>query len=183
VTERYKAGEIEEATRLAGVCVAKHARCKKRHSQLADFVDKNRRIEGLSPREFFDFYELDRQLSEGAGSANTRRILLFAVPTVESSAHNARLAGRLGEAATLAGGLLRMDSKNATALGVMEEVRAQAEETFLRGYTLRTTQPDQAERLFKEVLQMLPKGEDYAQKAQAQLRALNAAKGRIPDEE
>ena len=180
ITEKYKAGDMEEATRLAEACAAKHARCKKMHTQLEDVASKNRRIENLSPKEFFDFYEVDRQLSEGAGSAYTQRIKLFAKPIVENSARNAKLTGRLGEATNLASNLLRMDPKNTTALGIMDEARAQAKETFLRGYTVRTTQPEQAERYYKEVLQMLPKDEEYAKKAQEQLRVL---KGKISDEE
>jgi hypothetical protein len=181
VTEKYKAGEMEEATRLAAACAeAKHARCKKMQSQLADVANKNRRIEGLTPREFFDFYELDKQLSEGAGSAYTKRILLFAVPATENAARNAKLAGRLGEATTLANGLLKIDPKNTTARNMLEEVRMQAKDTYLRAYTLRSSNPEQAERLFKEVIQMLPKNEEYAQKANEQLRTL---KGRISDEE
>jgi mRNA-degrading endonuclease YafQ of YafQ-DinJ toxin-antitoxin module len=63
---------------------------------------------------------------------------------------------------------------------MMDEVRAQAKETYLRAYTLRTTQPEQAEKLFREVMQLLPKSEEFAQKAQEQLHRL---KGRISDEE
>jgi len=181
VTEKYKAGEVEEATQLAEACAPKHAPCKTMHAQLIDFADKNRRIEKLTPREFFAFYELDRKLSEGAGSANTKRIMLFAVPAIENNARNANLAGRLGEASTLASGLLKMDSKNTVARNIMEEVREKAKNTYMRAYSLRSTQPDQAERLFNEVVQMLPSNEDYAQRAQTQLRALR--RGRLADEE
>jgi len=181
VTEKYKAGEVAEAARLAEACAGRQARCQTLQSQLADFVDKNSRIKQLSPREFLALYELDRQLSAGAGSANTPSIVLFAVPALEKAARNARLAGRLGEASGLASSLLKMDAKNATARGIMDEVRAQAQQTYTRAYTLRLTQPEQAERLFKEVAQMLPAEEEYAQKAQNQLRALR--RGTVPGEE
>jgi len=176
VTDAYKAGEIEEATRQAEACAAKQPRCKKMHSQLENLAAKNRRIENLTPKEFFELYELDKQLSEGAGSPLTRRILLFAIPVIENTARNARLAGRLGEATGLASNLLKIDSKNTTAQNIMREVREQAQNTYMRAYTLRPTQPDQAEQLFKEVLQMLPANEDYAQRAQTQLNALRKAK-------
>jgi len=181
VTEKFKAGEVEEATQLAQACADKHARCKTMHAQLTDLANKNRRIEKLTPREFFDFYELDKKLSEGTGSTLRQRIVLFAVPAIENNARNARLAGRLGEATGLASGLLKMDPKNATAQNIMEEVREKAKETYLRAYTLRSTQPDQATRLFNEVVHMLPASEEYAQKAQTQLQALRS--GRLASEE
>jgi len=172
VGEKYKAGEVEEATQLATACADRQERCKKMLAQLESFSSKNRRIEGLSAQEFFDMYELDRQLSGGAGSPNTQRILMFAIPSIEKRARDARLNGRLGEASGLSSGLLKIDAKNATAQSILDEVRAQAKETYLRAYTLRSTQPDQAEKLFKEVVQLLPKGEDYVKRAQEQLRVL-----------
>ncbi|MCL2626673.1 MAG: FHA domain-containing protein [Cystobacterineae bacterium] len=181
VSEKYKAGEMEEAVRLVSACAPKHARCKKMQSLLEEFSNKDRRIEALSAQEFFALYELDRQLSEGVISIHTRRIVSFAIPAVEKRAREAKLGGHLGEAAGLAMGLLKMDSKNATAQSLMDEVRAKAKETYLRAYTLRATQPEQAEQFFKEVIQMLPKGEEYAQRAQEQLRALK--RDRVPDEE
>lgn len=55
---------------------------------------------------------------------------------------------------------------------VSDEVRRRAQDVYLRGYQLKDVAPDDAARLFREVVEMLPADDELAQKARRRLEEL-----------
>jgi hypothetical protein len=54
----------------------------------------------------------------------------------------------------------------------VSEARNQAREIYLRGYQLKDSSPDEAIRLFKDVMNMTPSDDDNHQKAKSRIAEL-----------
>ena len=55
---------------------------------------------------------------------------------------------------------------------LINEGRSQARESYLRGYQLKESSPDEAIRLFKDVMNMTPPDDETHQKAKSRIAEL-----------
>jgi hypothetical protein len=86
----------------------------------------------------------------------------------------AKTAGRWAVATGLAQQVLSLDPAHAGAKDLLQEARALARDTYLRAYQLTDSSPDEAFRLYGEVLAMTAADDEYHLKAQARSAALAA---------
>lgn len=82
-------------------------------------------------------------------------------------ASRARASESWQRAFALAELVLKRDPTHAGARLIIDEARTRSRELYLRGYQLRETRPDEALRLFKDVLAMTPPDDETHQKAQS----------------
>jgi hypothetical protein len=68
--------------------------------------------------------------------------------------------------------VLDADPSHPGAQTLIGEARNQAKDVYLRGYQLKDNSPDEAAKLFKDVLNMTPSDDEYHQKADARLSEL-----------
>ena len=81
-------------------------------------------------------------------------------------------AGNWSRATEYARKVLQAAPEHHGAQALVQEARNQAKDVYLRGYQLMETNPDEAIRLFKEVMNMTPSDDEYNQKAKARMAEL-----------
>ncbi len=172
VVKRYRDGDLAGAISLAEGCAGKNAQCKAAVGQLNEFKGKLGSIESASEDELYALFELDRKLAGGASTENAKQIRIRMAAAFYRKASSAKTTGNWNRAIEYARKVLLADPSNAGAQGIISEARNQAKDVYLRGYQLKDSTPDEAVRLFKEVMTMTPRDDEIHQKAEARLAEL-----------
>jgi tetratricopeptide (TPR) repeat protein len=169
VQSRFRTGDASGALTLAQACAPKAAQCRTLESELKEFDSKFKSLEQLPELELFSLFELDRKIAGGQSSDLSKPIRTRVAAAFYLKASQSKTTGNWSKAIENARRVLQADSAHAGALNLLSEARNQAKEVYLRGYQLKDSTPDEAARLFKEVIAMTPKDDEYHQKADARL--------------
>lgn len=172
VHQRFKNGDSSGALSLAQACANKHAQCRTLEAQIKDFEAKSKRLEDLSEGDLIGLYELDKKIAGGSSSDLSRPIRTQMVSKLFVKASQAKTTGNWSRAIEYARRVLQADSGHIGAQALINEARTQAKDVYLRGYQLKETNPDEAIRLFKDVMNMTPNDDEYHQKAQTRVQEL-----------
>lgn len=172
VQQRFRSGDLSGAMSLAQACATKTPQCRALEGQMRDYQTKSKNLENMTSPELRLLYQLDKRISGGTSSdlAKQLRVRLATVSFREAS--NAKTVRDWVTAHEKAKLVLEVDPGHPGATQLISEARQQAHEIYLRGYQLRETSPDEAVRLFKEVLAMTPADDIDHQKAQSRLEEL-----------
>ena len=122
---------------------------------------------------------LDRSISGGHYASQIQPLLLRAHT---DNATRAWQAGRYPSACQSVQAALRIDSRNATATGLARDCSTKARTLYEQGYTMRTSNPDRARELWRQVLQMVSRDNEYYTRAYDRLNNSQGAGGRDEDE-
>jgi tetratricopeptide (TPR) repeat protein len=87
-------------------------------------------------------------------------------------ASSAKASGNWQPAIENARKALTLDPDHTGAKALLADARAQAKEVYLRAYQQKDTSPDEAIKLFKDVIAMTPKDDEYHEKAKKQIESL-----------
>lgn len=172
VQQRFRTGDATGALSLAGSCSARQARCRELESQIKDWGTKSKQVEGLSETELIALYELDRRISGGSSSEQSGPIKTQLVSKLFVKASQAKTTGNWSRATEYARIVLKAAPDHHGAQSLVQEARNQAKDVYLRGYQLMETNPEEAVRLFKDVMTMTPGDDEYHQKAKARMAEL-----------
>lgn len=172
VMQRYRNGDLSGAMSLAQACAAKNAQCRGLESQIKEFDTKNKNLENLSSAELRALYNLDKKIAGGQSSDLSKQLRTRLATVFYKEASNAKTVRDWVTAIQKAQVVLEVDPGHPGATSIVTEARSQAHEIYLRGYQLRETSPDEAGRLFKEVIQMTPPDDTDHQKAKTRLEEL-----------
>lgn len=173
VAARFKDGDVSGAFSLANDCAAKKVpQCKALVSQISEFQEKYRRLENLSAKELSDLLDLDERITGGQRSSMARNIGTRMSGLFYKSASSAKAAGDWGRAMDFARKTLRADPGHAGAQAILAEARGKAKDLFLQGYALKETNPEDAVKMFKEVMAMTPRDDETHQKAKSWVERL-----------
>ncbi|MEW6430091.1 MAG: FHA domain-containing protein [Myxococcota bacterium] len=172
VQQRFKNGDASGAMSLAQACANKHAQCRQLEAQLKEFEAKSKRLESLNENDLIALYALDKKIAGGESSDLSKQIRTQLVSKLFVKASQMKTTGNWSRAIDLARKVLEADPAHVGAQALVNEARSQAREVYLRGYQLKDTQPDEAIRLFKDVMNMTPNDDEYHQKASTRLAEL-----------
>lgn len=172
VQQRFKNGDATGAMSLAQACANKYAPCRQLEAQLKEFDAKSKKLESLNENELIGLYALDKKIAGGESSDLSKQIRTQLVSKLFVKASQAKTTGNWSRAIDLARKVLEADPAHVGAQALVNEARAQAREVYLRGYQLKDTQPDEAIRLFKDVMNMTPADDEYHQKAATWIQSL-----------
>lgn len=172
VQDRFKTGDASGAMALAQACANKYAQCRQLEAQLKEFEAKSKRLESLNENELIALYNLDKKITGGGSSELSKQLRTQMVSKLFVKASQAKTTGNWSRAIELARKVLEADPPHAGAQALVNEARNQAREVYLRGYQLKDTQPDEAVRLFKDVMNMTPADDEYHQKASTRVQEL-----------
>ena len=172
VQSRFRNGDPGGALSLAEECAPRQGQCRTLESQIKEYNSKLKNLDALPDLELFGLFELDRKISGGQSSDLSKPIRTKVAAAFYMKASQAKTTGNWSKAIENARRVQQADASHAGANNILSEARAQAKEVYLRGYQLRQTTPDEAARLFKEVLSMTPKDDEYHEKAEARLGEL-----------
>lgn len=172
VQQRFKTGDATGALALAQACANKHAPCRQLEAQIKEFEAKSKRLESLNENELIGLYALDKKIAGGESSDLSKQIRTQLVSKLFVKASQAKTTGNWSRAIDLARKVLEADPGHVGAQALVNEARSQAREVYLRGYQLKDTQPDEAIRLFKDVMNMTPADDEYHQKAKTRVTEL-----------
>ncbi|MBL8917436.1 MAG: FHA domain-containing protein [Myxococcaceae bacterium] len=172
VSARFRNGDLSGAMSLAQACAAKNAQCRALEGQMKDFDNKNKNLENLSSAEVRGLFNLDKRIAGGQSSDLSKQIKTRMATVFYKEASNAKTVRNWVEAIQKAQVVLEVDPGHPGATAIIQEGRNQAHDIYLRGYQLRETSPDEAARLFKEVIMMTPPDDTDHQKAKSRLEEL-----------
>ena len=172
VQQRFKTGDATGALSLAQACAGRHARCREVEGQIGEWNAKSKRVEELSEPELIALFDLDRRISGGVSSEQSGPIRTQLVSKLFVKASQAKTTGNWSRATEYARKVLQAAPEHHGAQALVQEARNQAKDVYLRGYQLMETNPDEAIRLFKEVMNMTPSDDEYNQKAKARMAEL-----------
>lgn len=172
VQQRFKSGDATGALSLAQACANKHAPCRQLESQIKEFEAKSKKLESLNENELIGLYALDKKIAGGESSDLSRQIRTQLVSKLFVKASQYKTTGNWSKAIELARKVLEADPGHVGAQSLVNEARSQAKDVYLRGYQLKETSPDEAIKLFKDVMTMTPPDDEYHQKAKARVTEL-----------
>ncbi len=172
VQQRYKNGDSSGALSLAQACANKFAQCRTLESQIKEFETKSKRVEELNENDLIATYELDKKIAGGASSELSRPLRTQLVSKLFVKASQSKTTGNWSRAIEYARKVLQADPAHVGAQALVNEARNQAREVYLRGYQLKESSPDEAIRLFKDVMNMTPPDDDNHQKAKSRVAEL-----------
>jgi tetratricopeptide (TPR) repeat protein len=172
VSARYKNGDSSGALSLAQACANKHAQCRALESSIKEFEAKSKRLEELNENDLIALYELDKKIAGGSSSELSRPLRTQLVSKLFVKASQAKTTGNWSRAIEYARRVLQADPGHVGAQSLVNEARNQAREVYLRGYQLKESSPDEAIRLFKDVMNMTPPDDDNHQKAKSRIAEL-----------
>jgi tetratricopeptide (TPR) repeat protein len=170
--QRFRGGDPKGALAAVHACAARSPRCREMEGQIDEWTTGVERVEELSESELLALYELDKKLAGGASSEQSRPIRTRLVSKLFVKASTAKTTGNWSRAIEDARKVLQVEPDHLGARALVQDARAQAKEVYLRGYQLKETNPEEAIRLLKDVMNMTPTDDEYHQKAKARLADL-----------
>lgn len=172
VMARFRNGDLSGAVSLAQACAGKNAQCRALEAQMREFEARSKNLENLSSAELRNLYNLDKKIAGGQSSDLSKQIRTRLATVFYKEASNAKTVRDWVAAIQKAQVVLEVDPGHPGASTIIQEARTQAHDIYLRGYQLRETSPDEAARLFKEVIMMTPPEDTDHQKAKSRLEEL-----------
>jgi pSer/pThr/pTyr-binding forkhead associated (FHA) protein len=172
VQSRFKTGDASGAMSLAQACATKQPKCRDLEAQIKEWDAKSKKVEDLTENDLIGLFELDKKIAGGTSSEQSRPIRTQFVTKLFMKASQLKTTGNWSRATEYARKVLSADPGHAGAQALVNEARTQAKDVYLRAYQLKDSQPDDAIKLFKDVLNMTPPDDDYNQKAKARLSEL-----------
>ncbi|MFT3707471.1 MAG: FHA domain-containing protein [Archangium sp.] len=169
VQSRYKNGDSSGALSLAQACANKHAQCRNLEAQIKEFETKSKRVEELNETDLVAMYELDKKIAGGTSSELSKPLRTQLVSKLFVKASQAKTTGNWSRAIEYARKVLQADPGHVGAQSLVNEARNQAREVYLRGYQLKESSPDEAVKLFKDVMNMTPPDDETHQKAKSRI--------------
>ncbi len=174
VQDRFKAGDVSGAFALANDCAAKKIpQCKSLKEKIAAFQADYPKLESLPAAKLEKLLDLDEEISGAGGSKMAGQIGTRLASSLYKSASSAKAAGEWGRAMDYAKRTLRADPGHAGAQAMVKELRGKAKDLYLQAYQIEAVgENEQAIRMYKDVLAMTPKDDEYHQKARNRLDKL-----------
>ncbi len=172
VHQRFKNGDASGALSLAQSCASKHGQCRTLEANIKEFEVKSKRLEDLNETDLIGLYELDKRIAGGSSSDLSKPVRTQLVSKLFVKASQAKTTGNWSRAIEYARKVMQADPAHAGAQALVNEARNQAREIYLRGYQLKESNPDEAIRLFKDVMNMTPPDDENHQKARSRVAEL-----------
>jgi hypothetical protein len=162
----WAGGDSTGAFAKADLCEAKSPRCGKLKEQMAKVTPLFKRLESLEEGELLDAVRLDKAIGGGQQSASGKQAGVRLGGVLLPKASSAAARKQWGGAMALARKILEGDPGNVAAKNIVSDGMSAAEELYKRCYVQRQSQPEDAIPLCREVVEMLPEGNDLRGKAE-----------------
>ena len=172
VSQRFKNGDSSGALSLAQACANKFQQCRTFESNIKEFETKSKRLEDLNENDLVALFELDKKIAGGTSSELSRPIRTQMVSKLFVKASQAKTTGNWPRAIELARKVQAADPGHVGAQALITEGKTQARDAYLRGYQLKDNSPDEAIKLFKDVMSMTPSDDETHQKAKSRIAEL-----------
>jgi hypothetical protein len=168
VQDRFKSGDLTGSYALAESCAKSAAQCKVLQGQIKDFMSKYKKLESLGPGEARGLLALDRKIA-GGPSVQAKTIGVAITGAYLRKASSCKAKGDWQCAAEAAKIVIDADGGNIEAQSILNEAKGKAKDIYMRAYSLKDSDPDEAVRLFKQVMEMTSPDDEYHQKAKSRL--------------
>ncbi len=172
VQQIFHDGDQAGAMAKANACAGRNIKCKHLMQLIQEFNEKNKRLESLNSSELLALLKLDKEIAGGQPSALAKPIITRAVTANYTKASNCRAKGDWGCAMQYAKQVLEADPGHIGAQTIVADARNESKQIYLRAYQLKGESPEDAIVLFKQVLAMTPKDDEYHEKAKNQIESL-----------
>jgi hypothetical protein len=173
VIERFRDGELTAAFSLSEECGSKgFSQCRTLNKQISQFSDDLKKVEKMTPKELGELLDLDEKITGGPRSKSAKGAAVKLANFHYKNASQAKAAGDYARAMDLAVKALAADPSHAAAQALKTDMRSKSKDVYQQGYTMKDSDPDEARRLFNEVVKMTSPDDEFHQKAKNWLRKL-----------
>lgn len=172
VQQRFKSGDVPGALAVAQACANKQEQCRVLERNIKDFESKTKRVEDLSEAELVRLYELDQTIAGGVHSDSSGALRTQLLSKLFLKASQANGSGNALRVLELGRKILQIDPGHAGAKDLVNQATTQVNNLYLRGYQLKEANPEEAIRLFNEVIAMTPSDEEIHRKAKSRISEL-----------
>lgn len=168
---RYRAGDATGALAILDECGSKKslgkdaAKCKSMAGDVREAMQLSKKVESLDAKELSKLIRLDKGLAGGATSNIGRQAATQAGTKFCKMASNEKQKGNWAKAADWANQALDADPDSNCAKALVSDLRGRCKDTYMRGYALKDSQPDDALPFFKDAMAVCAPGDDYRDKA------------------
>ncbi|MBI2892710.1 MAG: FHA domain-containing protein [Deltaproteobacteria bacterium] len=189
VLQLYRSGRFREAAdAAAGIAESASGRAADQARALSRDVDRfsqawsaaqAARGQPSAIRNLESALRLDRSISGGHYAAQIQPLLLAAHA---QNATRAWQSGRYASACVSVQAALRIDSSSSAVSRMSRDCAAKARDLYEQAYAMRTSDPNRARELWRQVLQMVSRDNEYYGRAYERLNNSPGAGGRDEDE-
>lgn len=170
---RYKAGDTTAALSILDDCAAKRslgrdaAKCKSLGGDVRDASALFKRIEDLDGKQLDKLLRMDRAITGGSLSKMGMQAGTQAGTKFCKMASSAKQSAQWGKAAEWTNRALEADPDSNCAKALMQDLRGRCKDTYMRGYSLKDTSPDEALPIFRDTVQLCGADQETRDKAKA----------------
>jgi hypothetical protein len=166
VIELYSGGNASGAYAAAEACAAASPRCANLKTQISEVGELMKKVESLEAEDLERLVRTDRAICGGKLSPHAKPAGVRLAALLYPKASSAAVRKQWGYAIATAKKILEGDPNHDGAKAIVSDGRAAANELYQRCYVGRAQSPEDALPLCKEVIQMLPEGDDIRRKAE-----------------
>ena len=174
VQRRFALGDSSGALKAAGECAGEADSCRSLAAKMEELKALLQRIEALQGNELDAALKLERAISGGKNTPQGKPIHTRIAAVFYPKASAARGRGDWPAAMEHALKVVDADSGHAGASAIVAEGREKARDLYLRCYTQKATNPEEAGPLCREAINMLPPGDPTRVKAENVLQSMQA---------
>lgn len=167
----YGSGNAAGAYAKAEACASSSPRCSSLKAQIAEVIELSKKVESLEAEQLERAVKVDRSINGGKLSSLGKPAGVRLAATLYPKASSAAVRKQWGYAISTARKVLEGDPNHEGAKTIISDGRAAANELYGRCYVARQSNPEEALPLCKEVVQMLPEGDEIRRKAERLLGA------------
>jgi tetratricopeptide (TPR) repeat protein len=173
VVNLYAGGNATGAFAKAEACAGASPRCAALKQEISEVNQLLKKVEGLDAEQLERAVKLDRSIAGGKLSPQGHPAGVRLATALYPKASSAAVRKQWGYAMATARKVLEGDPNHEGAKAIVSDGRSAANELFHRCYVGRASSPEEALPLCKEVVQMLPEGDEIRRKAEHILSGSN----------
>jgi hypothetical protein len=166
VIDLYSGGNASGAYAAAEACAGASPRCANLKTQISEVSELMKKVESLEAEDLERLVKTDRAICGGKLSPHAKSAGVRLAALLYPKASSAAVRKQWGYAIATAKKILEGDPNHDGAKAIVADGRAAANELFQRCYVGRAQSPEDALPLCKEVVQMLPEGDEIRRKAE-----------------
>ncbi|MFL5319457.1 MAG: FHA domain-containing protein [Myxococcaceae bacterium] len=169
---RYKAGDATGALAMLDECASKKsngkdaAKCKSMAGDVREVIGLAKKLESLDANGLSKLIKLDKQIAGGNISPLGRPATTQAASKFCKQASNFKQSGNWIMAAKWAGEALNADPESQCAKALVADLRTRCRDTYMRAYSIKDSQPDDAAPIFREAVAVCAGDEETKSKSQ-----------------
>jgi hypothetical protein len=169
VRTRFAKGRAKEAEAFAHGCSGFDRNCGALEEDIRSFRERFAALDSLPPTQVVELLQDEGLISESSDTSFQLQIRQRSARRLLKSVRAAQARGDWALMYAITSALRFVDPLGTESKEYVDEAAAYAKELYMRGYSIKDTEPGEAIELFQKVVDMTPPDDLYHQKAARRL--------------